>query len=86
MRTTLTLDPDVSERLQRAVRDSGKTFKHIVNEALRVGLGMAEKPPEPPQFRARAFVNGLRPGFDPDKLSKLEDELEAEAAAHKLAG
>jgi hypothetical protein len=85
MRTTLTLDPDVSERLQRAVRSSGRGLKGVVNDALRIGLGMTEKPAKPPQFRIRSFVNGLRPGFDPDKLNQLVDELEAEEVARKLA-
>jgi len=84
MRTTLTLDPDVAEQLERAVRHSGKGLKATVNEALRVGLRMAEKPSEPPPFKIGAFVRGLQPGIDPEKMNQLLDELEVEELARKL--
>lgn len=38
MRTTLTLDPDVAALAQRIQRTHGRSFKAIVNEALRQGL------------------------------------------------
>ena len=82
MRTTLTLDPDVAERLERAIRRSGKGLKTTVNEALRIGLGLTEKPLEPP-FKIRAFVSGLQPGIDPEKMNQLLDELEVEEFARK---
>jgi hypothetical protein len=86
MRTTLTLDADVAERLERAVRGSGKGLKATVNEALRIGLGMTEKPVKPARFKIRAFVDGLRPGIDPDKMNQLLDELETEELARKYRG
>ena len=86
MRTTLTLDADVADRLQRVMRRSGKSLKGVVNEALRTGLGLTEKPVEPPRFRIRAFVDGLQPGIDPEKMNQLADELEAEELARKHAG
>jgi hypothetical protein len=85
MRTTLTLEPDVADQLQRAMRGSGKGLKGVVNDALRIGLGMSEKPVEPQRFRMRAFVLGLQPGFDPEKMGQLADELEAEEVARTLA-
>jgi hypothetical protein len=86
MRTTLTLDPDVAERLTRAVRRSDKGLKATVNEALRIGLGMTEKPVEPPPFKIRAFVDGLQPGIDPDRMNRLLDDLEAEEFSRKHRG
>jgi hypothetical protein len=83
MRTTLTLEPDVAEQLDRAARLSGKGIKATVNEALRIGLGMVHKPVEPSKFRIRAFVNGLQPGIDPDRMNQLLDQLEAEDVARK---
>lgn len=71
MRTTLTLDPDVAERLERAVQSSGKGLKATVNEALRIGLGLAEKPVKPRRFKIRAFVEGLQPGIDPDRMNQF---------------
>jgi hypothetical protein len=86
MRTTLTLDPDVAERLERAVQGSGKGVETMVNEALRIGLGMTEKPVVPPPFRIHAFVAGLQPGLDPDKMNQLLDELEAGEFARQHPG
>ena len=86
MLTTLTLEPDVAEQLERVARKHGKSFKAAVNEALRIGLGMAGKSIEPPRFRIRAFVDGLQPGIDPDKMNQLLDQLEAEDVARKLQG
>jgi hypothetical protein len=83
MRTTLTLDPDVAERLERAVRGGGKGLKATVNEALRIGLGITGKPVTPPRFRIRAFVDGLQPGINPDRMTQVLDELEAEEFARK---
>lgn len=86
MRTTLTLDPDVAEQLDRAIRGSRKGLKVTVNEALRIGLGMVEKPMAPPPFKIRAVVDGLQPGIDPDRMNQLLDELEAEEFARKQRG
>lgn len=83
VRTTLTLDADVADRLQRAVRRSGKSLKGVVNEALRIGLGAEEKPSPPSRFRISAFVDGLQPGIDPDRMNQLADEMEAAAVARK---
>ena len=86
MRTTLTLDADVADRLRREVRRSGKNLKSVVNEALRTGLGLTQEPIGPSRFRIRALVDGLQPGIDPEKMNQLEDEIEAEELARKHAG
>ena len=38
MRTTLSLDVDVATRLKAEVRRSGKPFKEVVNDCLRLAL------------------------------------------------
>lgn len=38
MRTTLSLDDDVAVALDRMRKRDGRTFKELVNEAIRVGL------------------------------------------------
>lgn len=85
MRTTITLDPDIAERLDRESRRNGKGLDATVNEVLRAGLEMTERPVEPAPFRIRSFVNGLQPGIDPDKMNRLLDDLDAEdvARAHR---
>jgi hypothetical protein len=84
MRTTLTLDPEVAERVRSEMRRTGKPMKAVVNEALALGLGMAGKRPRPPRFEVRPHAFGFKPGVDLDRLNQLVDELEAEEAARKL--
>jgi hypothetical protein len=85
MRTTLTLDPDVARRLELEMKRSGEGMKAVVNRALRVGLGMTDKPLEPVPFRVEPHAFGVRPGVDLDRMNQLLDELEAEEGARKLA-
>ena len=84
MRTTLTLDRDVAERLKMEMRRSGKAMKAVVNEALRLGLGLAGKPVRPPRFEVRPHGFGFKPGIDLDRINQIVDELESEETARKL--
>jgi len=84
MRTTLTLDPDVAQRLEREMKRSGDGMKAVVNRALRVGLGMTDKPVEPEPFRVVPHEFGVRAGVDLDRMNQLADELESEESAGKL--
>ena len=83
MRTTLTLDPDVSADLKRRVRESGKPFREVVNEAVRLGLraGTARRAP----YRLKpASLGGVLPGVDLDRALRLADALEDDAIAREL--
>ena len=62
---------------------AGRALKATVNEALRIGLGITGKPAKPPRFKIRAFVDGLQPGIDPDKMNQFLDEIESEEFARK---
>lgn len=81
MRTTLTLDPDVAARLEHEMRRSGLGMKALVNRALRVGLGMTDKPVQPARFTLEPHAFGFRAGVDLDRLNQLADELEVEETA-----
>ena len=81
MRTTLTLEPDVAEALEREARRQGKSTKSVVNQALRLGLGLVGKPPAPTPFTVEPHSFGVRPGVDLDRINQLVDELEAEEYA-----
>lgn len=85
MRTTLTLDPDVARRLQLEMRRSNQGLKAVVNRALRIGLGMSDKPIQPRPFKVEPHDFRFQPGVDLDRLNQLVDELEVEEAARKLA-
>ena len=85
MRTTLTLDPDVAERLASETRRTGKSLKALVNDAIRLGLGLTGRQPKSPRFTVEPHAFGLRPGIDPDRLNQLIDELEVADAARRLS-
>ncbi len=85
MRTTLTIERDVEQLLQREMRRTDRSLKAVVNDALRLGLGMQGKPPRPPRFKVEAHAFGFKPGVDMDRLNQLADELEADESARRLA-
>ncbi|MBX3743960.1 MAG: hypothetical protein KF833_01495 [Verrucomicrobiae bacterium] len=82
VRTTLTLDPEVADRLKQEAALGKRSFKVIVNEALRKGLGM-EAPRRAPRFRVQPHSSRLQPGVDPTRLNQLVDELDVEAFVAK---
>ena len=80
MRTTLTLDNDLAQRLKQAAVRDGKPFKQIVNETLRTGLGLRDKPVKNRgKTVLRTFHSRLRAGIDETKLNQLADQLEVES-------
>ena len=78
MRTTLTLEDDLAAALKERAGRLGLSFKQVVNQTIRQGLGQPSAGPgDPPKTRPHRF--GFRPGVDLDKLNHLVDELEADA-------
>jgi hypothetical protein len=84
VRTTLTLERDVAHRIRQQMRRTGKGMKAVVNEALRLGLGMTGKPIRPPPFEVRAQAFGFKAGIDLDRMNQLVDELDAVEVSRKL--
>ncbi len=76
MRTTVTLDPDVAEYIREACHKRNKSFKRVLNDALRESLKPASTQ-KPGLLAPRSM--GQAPGVDPRRLSELADDLEAEA-------
>ena len=85
MRTTLTIDSDVEQLLQREIRRTNRSMKAVVNDALRVGLGIRGKPPRAPLFKWSLMPSASNRASIPDRLNQLVDEMEAEEFARKLA-
>lgn len=83
MRTTVTLDEDVERLLRDAVRKSGRSFKEVLNRAVREGLARTAPRPAGKPFRVKARPMGLRPGIDAGTLNRLLDEMEVEAFLEK---
>ena len=77
MRTTVTLDPDVERLLKTTAHQRGKSFKKVLNDAVRQSLGRKKSPPAKALLPAVSM--GLRVGIDPQRLNQVADDLEAEA-------
>jgi Spy/CpxP family protein refolding chaperone len=76
MRTTLTIDTAVAQQLRAVMRKQKLTLKEAVNEALRAGIpqiGKGRKDRKP--FTVVPHDMGLKPGIDPDKISRYADEM-----------
>jgi hypothetical protein len=86
MRTTLTLDDDVADKLKRQAERRGVSFKEVVNAALRNGLAARDAGVRKRAYRVQVFASPFRRGIDPMKLNQLSDELEVEHAMDRLAG
>ena len=82
MRTTLTIEPDVAERLNQELANGDATLKQVVNERLRLGFGLKRSKGKRP-YKVKAHHSAYRPGVDRKKLNQLVDELEAEAVLAK---
>ncbi|HKK17290.1 MAG TPA: hypothetical protein VJ952_01305 [Opitutales bacterium] len=76
MRTTVTLEPDVEQFIREACHRRKKSFKQVLNEALRESL--SPKPRQKPELLPPRSM-GFAPGIDPRRLSEVADELEVEA-------
>jgi hypothetical protein len=86
MRTTLTLDPEVSQRIEQEAREKGMSLDSVVNEVLRAGFGLAGDRQVRQPFRVQPHDFGFRSGIDLDKMNQLADELEAGETSRKFGG
>ena len=82
MRTTLSLEPDVAQRLRQELASGKKSFKEVVNERLRLGFGLKKSQKRPP-FRVKPHSSAYQPGIDPTKFNQLVDELQVEEFIRK---
>jgi plasmid stability protein len=78
MRTTITLDDDVVEKLKAETLRSGRSFKETVNRVIRRGLLTGSAPREAPGLHKGREL-GLRPGIDLDNIEELLDQVEGPA-------
>ncbi|MFA7344950.1 MAG: hypothetical protein WC003_11650 [Terrimicrobiaceae bacterium] len=84
MRTTLTIDDDLAGILKKKAGQQGHSFKEVVNALLRAGIasdGDVSHRRIPVKVVTKPL--GLKPGYDPDKLNQLVDELEGEEFIRK---
>jgi hypothetical protein len=88
MRTTLTIEPPVAERIRRRMEDNDQTLKAVINEALRAGLRALEAEalrPSRKRFVMKAHnFGGVRPGIDRERILRLAEELADQDLVVKL--
>jgi len=80
VRTTITLDPDTIAQVREAMRQSGRSFKDTINDAIRTGLTSPQCSGAKPEFRIRAQALGLRPGLSYDNVAELIEQVEGPSA------
>ena len=78
MRTTVTLEQDLADKLKEYARRRRASFKVALNTVLRRGLAAQEAPSPRRRFTVEPHSSTLRPGVDPGKLNQVADRLEAE--------
>lgn len=67
MRTTLIINDDIPDQLKiDAASESGKSFKEVVNETLRLGLRVRRESQARPRFKVKAKDLGTFPGLNYD--------------------
>lgn len=85
VRTTLTIDDSLAKELKEIAHKSGKSFKEVVNDALRAGLKARRTQPKAKPYRLKTCsMGGPHPGINLDKALRLADEAETEEIARKL--
>lgn len=84
MRTTLTLDDALADKLKKLAHESGKPFKQVVNEVLLSGLAH-NRQIQAQRYRLQpASMGEPGSGINLDKALQLADELEDMAIIHKM--
>jgi Ribbon-helix-helix protein, copG family len=82
LRTTLTLDEDIAERLQAESQRTGRSFKEVVNEHLRTSLARSRALKSTGQFRVTpADLGGPATAGSYDNVAALLEE--SEGAEHR---
>lgn len=75
MRTTVTLDPDVTAKIKAEMKRTGKSFKEAVNSLLRRSPSEDAATPKKP-YRVKPISIGPRPEFAWDNVSELLGQLD----------
>ena len=78
VRTTVTLDEDVLERVKQESRSRGASFRDTLNDLLRAALLTNQSQTRRPKFKVRPMHMGLRTGLNYDDIEGLLGYAEGE--------
>ncbi|MGH9583774.1 MAG: CopG family transcriptional regulator [Bryobacteraceae bacterium] len=76
IRTTVTLDEDVLERVKQESRSRGMSFRETLNDLLRTGLVAAEMQPPQRRLEIKPHHGGYYPGLNYDCTEVLIEHAE----------
>ena len=79
IRTTVTLDDDVVDRVKRESRSRGASFRDTLNDLLRAALISLESAPTRRTVNITPFPMGYKPGLNYDDIESLLEYGEGEA-------
>jgi hypothetical protein len=79
IRTTVTLDDDVVDRLKRESRSRGASFRDTLNDLLRSALLNLETAPKQRSVNIQPFPMGYKAGLNYDDIESLLEYGEGEA-------
>jgi len=77
IRTTVTLDDDVLERVKRESRSRGASFRDTLNDLLRTALSIQSRPRRR-TLKIEPVPMGYRPGLNYDNVESLLEYGEGE--------
>ena len=86
MRTTVTLEPQLAQKVKDLAHRRKTSFKAALNDLVRRGLSAERGKAARERFVVRPHRGGFRPGIDTLRLNQLGDELEVEAFAATTRG
>ena len=84
MRTTLTVDDELLDRVRREAKRARVPFRKALERALRLGLERMRPQRRRRPFKQRTFRMGHPPGSRLDKALQLAAMLEDEEIVRKL--
>ena len=76
MRTTLTLDEDVVNKLRQESRRTGRPFREVVNESIRLGLSRQRELKRRKKLVVNARALGSLPGLNYANIGELLEQIE----------
>lgn len=71
IRTTVTLEEDVLERVKRESQSRGMSFRDTLNDLLRMALLQQDKKPDRPKLKVSPIHMGQRAGLNYDDIESL---------------
>lgn len=78
MRTTLTLEEDLAQKLKDLSQKMGVSFKSVLNEALRQGLKNLKTSQSQKPYKTDAHPMKLRENISIDNIQEMLADLEGE--------